>query len=93
MVGFLEDRDSISLTLHPLQPLKQSILHRIGAKELFVEMHFTLSLYLNKPHLNKTISQTLGFSSSLQPSSSCFVFERLILNWRDIAVVLSLSVI
>lgn len=40
MVGFLEGRDCVSLTTAPPQPLKQSILRRIGAKELFVEMHF-----------------------------------------------------
>lgn len=41
MAGFLEGRTVSPSPLHPLQPLKQGILHRLGAKELFVEMHFT----------------------------------------------------
>lgn len=67
MVGFHKGRAGpvSPSTLHPLQSLKESILPRIGVKELFVEIPFTLSLYLNKAHLNKSISQTLGFASSL----------------------------
>lgn len=60
MAGFLEGRDCVSLTSAPLWPLKPSILHRRGAKELFVEMSFRLPLYLNKAHLNKSISQNTG---------------------------------